>query len=122
MALPDFAVHSLTVYPRVETADPVTKIVPVPTEGAGETISCSVQPIRHEVVVDSRTGVELMNPYRVFVLPADIGKVPYGARAVWNDTGEQFRITKRPMRELGMGVLADMSHGIAEMELLEKAG
>jgi hypothetical protein len=114
-----FAEHSVTVYARVETPDASTKVVPVPTEAVGLDDTVQIEPIRAESVFDSVTGVELTNPYRMFVEPEKIENYPYGTRVVWHDEDLTFRITKKAMRHKAGGDVEDLDHGVAEMELLE---
>lgn len=114
-----FANHSVTVYAAEETADPVTKVVPVPTEADGVDLAVQIEPVRNEVLIDAQTGAELINPYRMFVEPEDVGSVPYGARVVWHDTGYQFRITKKAMLLAGGGEVENLNHALSEMEQLE---
>lgn len=114
-----FAEHSVTVYATSETPNATTKVVPVPTEAAGVSRSVQIEPIRSEVVVDARTGFELKNPYRMFVQPAQIADFPYDARVVWEDEDLSFRITREAQRRKGGGVLAELDHGIVEMEQME---
>lgn len=115
-----FAEHSVTVYARTETADATSKVVPVPAESAGVTLTVQIEPIRDGGSFDSRTGVELMNPYRMFVEPEDIASVPYGARVVWTAESVQFRVTTQARRFKGGGDIEDLDHGVVEIELLEK--
>ena len=114
-----FAGRTVTVYVPTETPDPVTKVVPVPTLGEGQPLAVHIEPVRSEVLVDSRTGAELLNPYRMFVEPEDIGVPVYGALVVDNDTEEQFRVTKKALRNKAGDAFEDLEHGVCEMELLE---
>lgn len=114
-----FAGHTATIYATIETPDPTTKIVPVPTEDDGVTVSCQISPVRNEVLVDPVTGVELRNPYRLKLEPEDVESAPYGARVVWQDTGYEFRITKKGNLHDGGEDFADLAYGVAEMEQLE---
>jgi hypothetical protein len=114
-----FANHTITVYATVETPDPTSKIVPVPSEAAGVSLSCQIRPVRNRVVFDSRTGSELINPYEVMLEPEDEASLPYGARVVWEDTEYQFRVTNRPQLRNDTGDFEDLNYAKGEMELLE---
>lgn len=114
-----FANHTVQVFPRTETADALTKVVGLPAEGLGVHRSCQIKPLRAQVVLDSRTGAELLNPHSMKCEPEDIDSIPYAARVYWEQTGQQFRITRKPMLHRGDGDLAELNYGEAEMELLE---
>lgn len=115
-----FAEHTVTIYALEEEADPVTKVVPIPSLGAGQQITCQISPAGHsDVLVDSKTGDVLVNPYFMDLEPEDIAKASYNALVVWEDTGDQFRITRKPQKALANGELADLNYGTAEMEQLE---
>lgn len=114
-----FANHTVTVYPVVETPDPTTKKVPVPTEGTGISRAVQIAPIRGSVRFDSVTGAELLNPYALRCEPDEIGDFPYGVRVVWEDTGMQFRITQRAMLNAADGDFEELNYGKGEMELME---
>jgi hypothetical protein len=116
-----FKNHTATIYPVSETADPVTKVVPVPEEGTGVEIACQIRPLRNRVVIDAETGIELMNPHGMRFEPEDVDSVQYGYRVVWQDTDLQFRITNRPNPHLADGLLEPLNCYDVEMELLEVA-
>lgn len=117
-----FPDHHATVYQRLESANPVTKLVGLPEEAPGVEIVCLIEPLRNTVVVDSRTGAELVNPYRIFVDPADVDIPTYGARLVVAETGQQFRVTNKPSLQPSGGNRANLAYAKGELELLEMQG
>lgn len=116
-----FKNHTATIYPVSETADAVTKVVPVPEEGTGVEIACQIRPLRNRVVIDADTGIELMNPHGMRFELDDADAVKYGYRVVGGGTwaGHQWRITNRPDLHKGDGLLEPLNCGDVEMELLE---
>jgi hypothetical protein len=115
-----FAPHSVTIYPRIETPNSRTKIVPVPTEGSADTDECYIYPEEAEVLFDEQFGDELKNPHKAMINLTSIAKYPYGARVVRDDTGEQLRVTRKANRRNAGGDFASLDYAEVEMELLEK--
>lgn len=114
-----FANHTATVFDVTETPDPSSKEI-VLGEAGGETISCQIRPMKDgTVVLDERTAAELTNPHEMKLEPEDAGVPKYGARVLWHETQQQFRITSRINRHEAGGELADLDHGSVQMELLE---
>src|SRR5690349_14573433 len=113
-----FTPHTLIAYPRTKSVDATTKVTTL-VEGLGATVLGYVRPERRDIVVDQQTGVELKNPHRVFLNLGDVASFPYGARVVWQDTGQQFRVASQADRMNAGGVFAVVDHGRVDMELLE---
>jgi hypothetical protein len=73
-----FKEHTATIYPVSETADPVTKVVPVPEEGTGVEIACLIRPIRdidRETTFYATGGDFNITPDNAMLLTLRKGKV-----------------------------------------------
>lgn len=89
--------HTLTFYPLTETPNSTTKLVPVPTEGAGVEVAGQLTPVSAKAAFEA-IGLELTNPYLFLCDVGPITSVPIKVNvAAEDEDGYSYVVVARPM-------------------------
>lgn len=89
-------VHTLTFYPITETPNATTKVVPVPSEGAGVAVQGQLTPMSAESAFKA-TGLELNNPHLFLCDVEDAGSIPFNAKAI-DSAGVIYAVRTKPKK------------------------